>query len=146
MAPESNRKYHTVGMAPESNRKYHTVGMAPESNRKYHTVGMAPESNRKYHTVGIAPESNRTYHTVGMAPESNRKYHTIGMAPESDANDIPFQNVHRLGARPDGKERSIIARFTRYNDYERIRKTASENSCTNQHLFVYQHYPREIRF
>ena len=34
MAPESNRKYHTVGMAPEFNRKYHTVGMAPEFNRK----------------------------------------------------------------------------------------------------------------
>ena len=61
----------------------------------------------------------------------------------SDANDMPFQNVHRLGARPDGKERSIIARFIRYNDYERVRKVASENSCTNQHLFVYQHYPRE---
>jgi hypothetical protein len=30
MAPEFNRKYHTVGMTPESNRKYHTVGMAPE--------------------------------------------------------------------------------------------------------------------
>ena len=34
MAPESNRKYHTVGMAPEFNRKYHTVGMAPKFNRK----------------------------------------------------------------------------------------------------------------
>ena len=52
----------------------------------------------------------------------------------SDANDIPFQNVHRLGARPNGKERSIIAIFTRYNDYERVRKIASENSCTNQHV------------
>jgi hypothetical protein len=41
MAPEFNRKYHTVGTAPEFNRKYHTVGMAPEFNRKHHTVGMA---------------------------------------------------------------------------------------------------------
>ena len=34
MAPEFNRKYHTVGMTPKCNRKYHTVGMAPEFNRK----------------------------------------------------------------------------------------------------------------
>jgi hypothetical protein len=33
----------------------------------------------------------------------------------SDVNGIPFQSVHRLGTRPDGKERSIIARFNWHN-------------------------------
>ena len=62
----------------------------------------------------------------------------------SDANEIPFQNVHRLGARPDGKERSIIARFTRYNDHERVRKAASEKFKIRSAFSVYQQYPREI--
>ena len=62
----------------------------------------------------------------------------------SDANEIPFQNVHRLGARPDGKERSIIARFTRYNDHERVRKAASEKLKNKPAFSVYQQYPREI--
>jgi len=62
----------------------------------------------------------------------------------SDANKIPFQNVHRLGARPDGKERSIIARFIRYNDHERVRKAASEKFKIRSAFSVYQQYPREI--
>ena len=61
----------------------------------------------------------------------------------SDANEIPFQNVHRLGTRPDGKERSIIARFTWYNDHERVRKAASEKLKNKPAFSVYQQYPRE---
>ena len=33
---------------------------------------------------------------------------------ETNANEINFQNVHRLRKRTDGKPRSIIARFTNY--------------------------------
>jgi hypothetical protein len=36
-----------------------------------------------------------------------------------DADQINFQNVHRLRKRNDGKPRNIIARFTHYKDHER---------------------------
>jgi hypothetical protein len=36
--------------------------------------------------------------------------------------DIDLQNVHRLQS--DGKFRSIIAKFTNYNDHEIVRKAA----------------------
>jgi MoaA/NifB/PqqE/SkfB family radical SAM enzyme len=62
----------------------------------------------------------------------------------SDVNGIPFQSVHRLGTRPDGKERSIIARFNWHNDHERVRKAASEKLKNKPAFSVYQQYPREI--
>ena len=55
-----------------------------------------------------------------------------------------FQNVHRLGERKDGKERSIIARSTRYSDYERVRSKAAEKLKTKPQFNVYQQYPHEI--
>ena len=62
----------------------------------------------------------------------------------SDANGIPFQSVHRLDTRPDGKERSSITRFNRYNDHERIQQAASEKLKNKPAFSVYQEYPREI--
>jgi len=53
----------------------------------------------------------------------------------SDANEIPFQNVHRLGARPDGKERSFLLPYSpviiTMRGYER---QPPKNSKTNQHF------------
>lgn len=40
----------------------------------------------------------------------------------SEESDIDLQNVHRLQS--DGKFRSIIAKFTNYNDHETVRKAA----------------------
>jgi hypothetical protein len=40
----------------------------------------------------------------------------------TDADQIIFQNVHRLRKRNDDKPRNIIARFTHYKDHERVRK------------------------
>lgn len=40
----------------------------------------------------------------------------------SEEADIDLQNVHRLQS--DGKSRSIIAKFTNYDDHETVRKAA----------------------
>jgi hypothetical protein len=48
-----------------------------------------------------------------------RAYHVSGAQTEleiPDADQINFQNVHRLRKRNDGKPRNIIARFTHYKD------------------------------
>ncbi|CAG2245404.1 unnamed protein product [Mytilus edulis] len=37
-----------------------------------------------------------------------------------DANTISFQNVHRLRPRNDGKPRNIIAKFSKYDDHQRV--------------------------
>ena len=39
------------------------------------------------------------------------------LIPEAEVSEFKFQDVHRLG---EGKERSIIASFTRYSDHERV--------------------------
>ena len=62
----------------------------------------------------------------------------------TDANTIPLQNVHRLGERPDGGHRSIIARFTRFNDHEKVRKAAAEKLRDKPNFSVYQQFPQEI--
>ncbi|CAC5383266.1 unnamed protein product [Mytilus coruscus] len=62
----------------------------------------------------------------------------------ADANTVSFQNVHRLGERQDGKHRSIIARFTSYNDHKRVRKAAADKLKNKNEFSVYQQYPREI--
>ncbi|CAG2247210.1 unnamed protein product [Mytilus edulis] len=62
----------------------------------------------------------------------------------ADSNNVSFQNVHRLGERQDGKHRSIIARFTSYNDHERVRKAAVDKLKNKHEFSVYQQYPREI--
>ena len=59
-------------------------------------------------------------------------------------SEFKFQNVHRLGERKDGKERSIIARFTRYSDQERVRSIAAEKLKAKPQFSVYQQYPHEI--
>jgi hypothetical protein len=68
----------------------------------------------------------------------------IGRELEIDPTTIPFQNVHRLRKRPDGKPRSIVARFTRFDDHEKVRRAASEKLKNKAHVSVYQQYPMEI--
>ena len=41
----------------------------------------------------------------------------------SEVENIDLQNVHRVQS--DGKSRSIIAKFTNYNDHEIVRKAPS---------------------
>jgi hypothetical protein len=64
--------------------------------------------------------------------------------PEAEVSEFKFQNVHRFGERKDGKERSIIARFTRYSDQERVRSIAAGKLKAKPQFTVYQQYPREI--
>ncbi|CAG2255513.1 unnamed protein product [Mytilus edulis] len=61
-----------------------------------------------------------------------------------DSTTMSFQNVHRLKQRTDGKPRSIVARFTSYNDHEKVRRTAIEKLKNNVKYSVYQQYPMEI--
>jgi hypothetical protein len=68
----------------------------------------------------------------------------IGRKLEIYPTTIPFQNVHRLRKRPDGKPRSIVARFTRFDDHEKVRRAASEKLKNKAHVSVYQQYPMEI--
>lgn len=57
-------------------------------------------------------------------------------------DDITFQNVHRLGKQPNrDKPRSIIARFTRYEDHERVRNAVPDNLKGTTYS-VYQQYPK----
>ncbi|CAC5364943.1 unnamed protein product [Mytilus coruscus] len=58
-----------------------------------------------------------------------------------NVGDIQFQNVHRLGERSDGKERSIIARFS---DHERVNRAAASKLKNKPQFSIYQQYPREI--
>ncbi|VDI31725.1 Hypothetical predicted protein [Mytilus galloprovincialis] len=44
-----------------------------------------------------------------------------------DANTIDFQNVHRLRPRNNGKPRNIIARFSQYDDHQRVLRAVPEN-------------------
>jgi hypothetical protein len=66
------------------------------------------------------------------------------LIPEAEVSEFEFQNVHRLGERRDGKERSIIARFTRYSDHERARSIAAGKLKAKPQFTVYQQYPSEI--
>ncbi|CAG2231850.1 unnamed protein product [Mytilus edulis] len=61
-----------------------------------------------------------------------------------NVGDIQFQNLHRLGERSDGKERSIIARFTRFSDHERVNRAAASKLKNKPQFSIYQQYPREI--
>jgi len=67
--------------------------------------------------------------------------HELGI---TNANEISFQNVHRLRKRTDGKPRSIIARFTNYIDDERVFKRVPEALRGKPYLSVHQQYPAEI--
>ena len=61
-----------------------------------------------------------------------------------NANDIQFQNVHRLKLCNDGKPRSIIARFINYSDHQRVLREASLKLKLNPQHSVYQQYPQEM--
>lgn len=60
------------------------------------------------------------------------------------ANTIEFQNVHRLKPRRDGKHRSIIARFTKYDDHQKVLGEANEKLKNSPRYSVFQQYPVEI--
>jgi len=62
----------------------------------------------------------------------------------TNANEINFQNVHRLRKRTDGKPRGIIAGFTNYIDHERVFKRVPEALRGKPYLSVHQQYPAEI--
>jgi hypothetical protein len=67
--------------------------------------------------------------------------HELGI---TNANELNFQNVHRLRKRTDGKPRSIIARFTNYIYHERVFKPVPEALKGKPYLSVHQQYPTEI--
>ena len=58
--------------------------------------------------------------------------------------NIDFQNVHRLRQREDGKPRSIIAKFIKYSDHERVLEVAREKLKDNKQFSLFQQYPAEI--
>jgi hypothetical protein len=62
----------------------------------------------------------------------------------TDADQIIFQNVHRLRKRNDDKPRNIIARFTHYKDHERVRKVVPVKLKEKTRYTVNQQYPTEI--
>ena len=59
-----------------------------------------------------------------------------------DANTVEIQRVHRLGKRRTDKARTILARFFRYKDYERILSPGSRLRGTNYKMFT--DLPNEI--
>ncbi|XP_071168016.1 uncharacterized protein [Mytilus edulis] len=61
-----------------------------------------------------------------------------------EADEIDFQNVHRLRPRRDGKPRNIIARFTHYKDHERVKKVVPQKLKLKPKFTVNQQYPTEI--
>ncbi|CAC5396630.1 unnamed protein product [Mytilus coruscus] len=61
-----------------------------------------------------------------------------------DADEIDFQNVHRLRPRRDGKSRNTIARFTHYKDHERVKKVVPQKLKLKPRFTVNQQYPTEI--
>lgn len=60
-----------------------------------------------------------------------------------NVGDIEFHNVHRLRNRTDGKPRSIIAKFAKYSDHERVRKSAYKLK-EKPNFIISQQYPAEI--
>ncbi|CAC5411138.1 unnamed protein product [Mytilus coruscus] len=61
-----------------------------------------------------------------------------------DANTIAFQNVHRLRPRNDGKPINIIARFSQYDDHQRVLRAVPEKLKHKSCYSVQQQYPAEI--
>ena len=62
------------------------------------------------------------------------------LIPEAEVSELKLKkNVHRLGERKDGKERRIIARFTRYSDHECVRSIAMEKLKAKAQFTVYQY-------
>ena len=59
-------------------------------------------------------------------------------------SEFKSNKFHRHGEMKDGKERSIIARFTRYSDHECVRSIAMEKHKVKAQFTVYQQYPHEI--
>ena len=60
------------------------------------------------------------------------------------ADNIIFQNVHRLRPRTDGKPRSIVARFNRFSDHDRVFKAVPVKLRNKPQFSVHQQYPYEI--
>ena len=60
--------------------------------------------------------------------------------------DIPFHIVHRLRKRPDNKPRSIVAKFEKRKDRNRILKIANDKRevMKAQQRGIYEQLPKEI--
>ena len=52
--------------------------------------------------------------------------------------------MHRLRPRSDGKPRSIIARFNRFSDHDRVFKAVRVKRRNKPQFSVHQQYPYEI--
>ena len=76
-------------------------------------------NSMKYNLIfsGIQQRDNENENTETVLKEFLT--HELGI---TNANEINFQNVHRLRKRTNGKPRSIIARFTNYIEHERVFK------------------------
>jgi len=60
-----------------------------------------------------------------------------------NVEDIEFHNVHHLRDRSDGKPRTIIAKFAKYSDHVRVRKSVYKLK-EKPKFSISQQYPPEI--
>ncbi|VDH97469.1 Hypothetical predicted protein [Mytilus galloprovincialis] len=58
-------------------------------------------------------------------------------------DNIKFHVVHRLRPRQDGKPRTIVAKFERRKDRDRVLKAARDN-LKDTHYSIYEQFPNEI--
>jgi len=95
----------------------------------------------KYNVIfsGIQQRDNENENTETVLKDFLT--HELGI---TNANEIHFQNVHRLRKRTDEKPQSIIGRFINYIDHERVFKRVPEALRGKPYLPVHQQYPAEI--
>ena len=66
----------------------------------------------------VAKDANETWQ------QSEDKVKTIiSDKLELDSDDIPIERAHRVGARKDRKPRTIVVKFLRYKDREKVLKS-----------------------
>ncbi|CAC5356111.1 unnamed protein product [Mytilus coruscus] len=96
----------------------------------------------KYNLIfsGIKEQENESKEDT----ESVIKNFTATELEIRDANTIAFQNVHRLRPRNDGKPRNIIARFSQYDDHQRVLRAVPEKLKHKSRYSVQQQYTAEI--
>ncbi|XP_069109884.1 uncharacterized protein [Argopecten irradians] len=59
-------------------------------------------------------------------------------------DEIPFQVVHRLRPRNDGKPRSIVAKFCNRKDREKVLNAVPDKLADKKQFSVYEQFPPEI--
>jgi len=58
--------------------------------------------------------------------------------------DIPFHVVHRLRAWQDNRPRSIVAKFERRKDRQKVLAAAKEKLAENINYIVHEQFPQEV--